>query len=213
MQTRVGLRGYSPDASVDDTEAGNVAGSGPTPPPRLEEPAPSGDRPGRSRGEAFRRTRPGWTLACPDRLAVRVIEQCPHSPPLLGIGLMLFCLQGLATHQIWKTGVLAFAFWAINVGLALMVLLSLLPVGLMQTWASVEHGTWYARSAEFMQTSTMETLRWLRIVGDTIFAAGMVALGWFVVGLKTGWSITGERDDLTRPFLPTAVAEQSELAR
>ena len=64
-----------------------------------------------------------------------------------------------------------------------------------------------------MQTSTMDTLRWLRIVGDTIFAAGMVALGTFVVGLKTGWSITGERDDLTRPFLPTAVAEQSESVR
>ena len=40
----------------------------------------------------------------------------------------------------------------------------------------------------------MDTLRWLRVVGDTIFAAGMVALGWFVMGLKTGWSITGERD-------------------
>ena len=37
----------------------------------------------------------------------------------------------------------------------------------------------------------MDTLRWLRVVGDTIFAAGMVALGWFVMGLKTGWSITG----------------------
>lgn len=132
---------------------------------------------------------------------------------ILGIGLMLFCLKGLATHQVWKTGVLAFAFWAINVGLALMVLLSLLPVGLMQTWASVEHGTWYARSAEFMQTSTMDTLRWLRVVGDTIFAAGMVALGWFVAGLKTGWSIAGERDAVTRPDRPTTAAEQSELAR
>ena len=27
-----------------------------------------------------------------------------------------------------------------------MVLLSLLPIGLLQTWASVEHGLWYARS-------------------------------------------------------------------
>jgi len=89
----------------------------------------------------------------------------------------------------------------------------LLPVGLMQTWASVEHGTWYARSAEFMQTPTMDTLRWLRAVGDTIFAAGMVALGWFVAGLKTGWSIAGERDAVTRPYLPTTAAEQSELAR
>ena len=113
---------------------------------------------------------------------------------------MLFCLKGLATHQVWRTGVLAFAFWAINVGLALMVLLSLLPVGLLQTWASVEHGTWYARSAEFMQTPTMHTLRWMRIVGDTIFAAGMVALGWFVLGLKTGWSIAGSPDAVAREY-------------
>src|SRR3546814_6256468 len=88
---------------------------------------------------------------------------------MLGIGLMLFCLKGLATHQPWKTGVLSVSFWTVNVGLVLMVVLSLLPVGLMQTWASVEHGMWYARSAEFLQTDLMEVLRWLRVVGDTIF--------------------------------------------
>ncbi len=65
---------------------------------------------------------------------------------LLGMGLLLFCLKGLATHNAWRTGVLSFSFWAINIGLALMVLLSLLPVGLAQTWASVEHGLWYART-------------------------------------------------------------------
>jgi len=118
---------------------------------------------------------------------------------MLGIGLMLFCLKGLATSQVWKTGALAFAFWSINFGLALMVLLSLLPVGLLQTWASVEQGTWYARSAEFMQTDTMNTLRWLRVVGDTLFAAGMVALGWFVLGLKTGWSLTDEKENRVHP--------------
>ena len=47
-------------------------------------------------------------------------------------------------------------FWSINIGLALMVLLSLLPVGLAQTWASFEHGMWYARSAEFLQTPVLE---------------------------------------------------------
>jgi nitric oxide reductase subunit B len=45
-----------------------------------------------------------------------------------------------------------------------------------------------------MQTPTMDLLRWMRIVGDTIFAAGLVALGWFVMGLKTGWSIRSEED-------------------
>ena len=123
-----------------------------------------------------------------------------------GIGLMLFCLKGLTVHHTWRTGALSFAFCSINVGLALMVLLSLLPVGLMQTWASVEHGTWYARSAEFMQTPTMDTLRWLRVVGDTIFAVGVVALGWFVLGLKTGWSIAPGPDAVALEFPQEAAA-------
>lgn len=107
---------------------------------------------------------------------------------MLGIGLMLFCLKGLAARTAWKTGMLSFAFWSINIGLALMVLISLLPIGLMQTAASVEHGMWYARSAEFMQTPIMDKLRWLRAPGDVVFGIGIVALGWFVLGLKTGWS-------------------------
>jgi nitric oxide reductase subunit B len=117
---------------------------------------------------------------------------------MLGIGLMLFCFRGLTVRREWATKWVAFAFWAINIGLALMVLLSLLPVGLLQTWASVEHGMWYARSAEFLQTPTMDLLRWLRVIGDTIFALGVVALGWFIVGLRTGWSLTDEPDVVSR---------------
>ena len=108
---------------------------------------------------------------------------------MLGIGLMLFVLKGLAARRIWKDGVIRFAFWAINVGLLLMVLISVLPVGLAQTLASVKHGLWYARSAEFMQQDYLQTLRWLRVIGDTIFAVGVLALAYFVAGLKTGWSL------------------------
>lgn len=111
----------------------------------------------------------------------------------LGIGLMLFCLRGLTSNKEWKTGVLRFSFWAINIGLALMVLLSLLPIGLMQTWASVEHGMWYARSAEFMGRGIIHNFVWMRVVGDTIFTAGLLSLGWFVLGLKTGWSLKDDR--------------------
>ena len=118
---------------------------------------------------------------------------------MLGIGLMLFCMRGLTQHRAWKSGTLTFSFWAINVGLALMILLSLLPVGLLQTWASVEHGMWYARSAEFMQTPTMNTLRWLRVVGDSIFALGVLGLGWFVLGLKTGWSLANTSASTEKP--------------
>lgn len=123
---------------------------------------------------------------------------------MLGIGLMLFCLKGLATRNVWRTKYLSFAFWSINIGLALMVLISLLPVGLLQTWASVERGLWYARSAEFLQTPTMEVLRWLRVVGDTIFAAGIVSLCWFVLGLKTGWSLQPDKDAAIEALPATA---------
>ena len=121
---------------------------------------------------------------------------------MLAIGLMLFCLKAIAPRNAWKTSVLSFAFWSINIGLALMVLLSDLPRGILQAWASVNDGMWMARSAEFMQTGLMDTLRWLRVIGDTIFAIGVLALAWFVLGLKTGWSVADRQDnDTTRAAL------------
>ncbi|MBC7968395.1 MAG: nitric-oxide reductase large subunit [Fuerstia sp.] len=107
---------------------------------------------------------------------------------MLGIGLMLVCLRVLIPGIEWKDGLLKFSFWSLNIGLAAMCLLSLLPVGLMQTSASVDKGYWYARSSEFMQTELMQTLKWMRIPGDTIFFLGAVALVVFVAGLKTGHS-------------------------
>ena len=89
---------------------------------------------------------------------------------------MLLCLRVLVPGRAWKDGWLRLSFWALNGGLLAMCVLSLLPVGLMQTWASVEHGYWYARSSEFMQTDLMQTLRWMRIPGDTVFFVGAVAL-------------------------------------
>ena len=108
---------------------------------------------------------------------------------MLGIGLMLFVLRDMDLNAVWKEKSIRNAFWMMNIGLLLMVVLSVLPVGLAQTVASVKHGLWYARSAEFLESPTLETIRWLRAIGDTIFAVGALYLGWFVFGLKTGWSI------------------------
>lgn len=108
---------------------------------------------------------------------------------MLGIGLMLFVLRDINKEVEWKERWIKFAFWSINIGLAAMVLISVLPVGVAQTLASVEHGLWYSRSAEFMQQPYIITFKWMRIFGDTIFAAGSVALAWFIFGLATGWSI------------------------
>jgi nitric oxide reductase subunit B len=107
---------------------------------------------------------------------------------MLGIGLMLFVLRDMNKEKEWKERWIKFAFWAINIGLAAMVLISVLPVGLAQTVASVQDGLWYARSAEFMQQPHILTFKWLRVVGDTLFTLGSVALAWFIFGLAGGWS-------------------------
>lgn len=111
---------------------------------------------------------------------------------MLGLGLTLFCLRALQPGRRWKEGVLKASFWSINLGLVFMVVLSMFPIGLMQALASIEHGTWYARSAEFLQTPVMQTLRWMRVPGDVLFAIGAALLGWFVLGLLTGHSFRSE---------------------
>lgn len=102
---------------------------------------------------------------------------------MLGIGLILFVLRSMYRKHKWNEKLISFTFWSLNIGLLLMVVLSLLPVGLMQTVASVKEGMWYARSDEFMQQPMVNVFKWLRTVGDTIFALGSITLFLFVYQL------------------------------
>jgi nitric oxide reductase subunit B len=102
---------------------------------------------------------------------------------MLGIGLMLFCLRGLKPNVVWNEKFLRTSFWAMNIGLAGMALLTLLPLGVLQLRAVLEHGYWYARSAEFMQKPIVALLVWMRLPADTLFAIGALALAWFVLRL------------------------------
>lgn len=102
---------------------------------------------------------------------------------MLGLGLMLFCLRGLKPDAIWDEGRLRSAFWALNIGLSLMALLTLLPLGVLQLNAVLNHGYWFARSAEFMSQPIIHLLIWLRVPGDSIFAIGSLLIAWFVARL------------------------------
>jgi len=120
---------------------------------------------------------------------------------MLGLGLMLFTLRAMNPAGVWREGIIRFAFWSTNAGLLAMVTLSLLPVGLAQTWASVETGYWYARSPEFIQLPILQVFRWLRAPGDMLFTAGIVALVVFVAGLGIGYSYEKEKS-LVAKHLP-----------
>ncbi|MDR7069931.1 nitric oxide reductase subunit B [Pseudoxanthomonas japonensis] len=102
---------------------------------------------------------------------------------MLGIGLMLFCLRGLKPDVVWNEKLLKTAFWSLNIGLGGMSLLTLLPLGILQLNAALEHGYWFARSAEFMQQPIVDMLVWMRVPADTLFSVGALSLVWFVVSL------------------------------
>ena len=102
---------------------------------------------------------------------------------MLGIGLVLFCLRGMLPELVWNEKLLKASFWCFNIGLALMALLTLLPLGTIQLIAAIDEGYWYARSAEFMQQPLVDLLVWMRVPGDTIFAVGALLLAWFIASL------------------------------
>ncbi|OAN13018.1 nitric oxide reductase large subunit [Photobacterium jeanii] len=103
---------------------------------------------------------------------------------MLGIGLMLTCLRGLSnTTTMWDDKLLKWSFWSLNLGLLGMVFMSLLPVGIVQFFAAIDHGYWYARSPEVIHSELVETLVWLRVPGDILFGMGGIFLAAFLAKL------------------------------
>ena len=99
----------------------------------------------------------------------------------LSLGFVFLIARYIRPEVEFNDKLMKFGFWALNIGLALMVLISLLPIGLIQSWASITHGLWFARSEEFMQQPLLQNLRWARLVGDTILIVGAVAFFWQIV--------------------------------
>jgi len=99
----------------------------------------------------------------------------------LALGFTLLVLRYLRPGYRFNENLMRTAFWGLNAGLALMIFTSLLPIGFLQFYASVNEGLWYARSEEFMQQELLQTLRWIRTFGDVVFIVGAIAVAWQVV--------------------------------
>ena len=112
---------------------------------------------------------------------------------ILGIGLMLFCLRGLYPDYKWNDKLIGTAFWMINIGLFLMVTVSVLPIGILQAHESITNAYWSARSADFLQQPFMQVIRWLRMPGDLLLGTGELLLVVFIFVLQFGWSRKGTR--------------------
>lgn len=95
---------------------------------------------------------------------------------MLAVGLLVFSLRSLVKPQAWPEKLVVAAFWLLNAGLAMMLLLNLLPVGFLQLAESIRNGTYSARSFAFVESPLVHTLSWMRMPGDIVFIFGVLVL-------------------------------------
>lgn len=99
----------------------------------------------------------------------------------LALGFCLLILRYIRPQMVFNEKLMKLSFWWLNIGLALMLFTSLLPIGIIQFAASASEGLWYARSEAFLQQPLLVTLRWVRTFGDVVFIVGALAVAWQVV--------------------------------
>jgi nitric oxide reductase subunit B len=119
----------------------------------------------------------------------------------LAIATMLFCARWVVEPSRWNATLLRASFWSLNMGLALMVVLDLFPVGINQLMTVMEHGYAFARSQAYIDGDFFQNATWLRGIGVTIFiVGGVLPLVWFMV---TRWgslkAVDGAEDRGDKP--------------
>ena len=91
---------------------------------------------------------------------------------MLAIGFFMFVARYFIPPDHRSERAMKISFWSLNIGLAWMVLVNLLPVGSIQLYDSVQNGYWHSRSAEFFAQPVLRILEWLRLPGDILFIVG-----------------------------------------
>ncbi len=92
----------------------------------------------------------------------------------LAIAALVFVLRFLVKPEHWSNVLLRISFWSLQIGLMLMLLLDIFPVGILEMVQSYTHGYWFARSQDFWNQPIVQKLTWARVAGDLTFVVGGV---------------------------------------
>jgi nitric oxide reductase subunit B len=130
---------------------------------------------------------------------------------MLALGLAMFCLRYLIPADRWPERAARISFWSLNLGLAWMCFATLLPLGLLQLYESVNNGYYEARSLDFLTNDTNALIEWIRLPGDIVFIAGGVVPVLYIcwLGIRhTVPRVTFEEEalftEITEPTEPVA---------
>jgi nitric oxide reductase subunit B len=129
---------------------------------------------------------------------------------MLAVGLALFALRYIIPPDRWPDRLAKISFWSLNIGLAWMVFATLLPLGVMQLWTSVNTGYFEARTLGYITEPGNVILEWLRMPGDVVFiVGGILPFVWICwLGVRYGIEAT-----ITKMQPETLFVEEHEDAR
>jgi nitric oxide reductase subunit B len=103
---------------------------------------------------------------------------------MLAMALVVLGLRHVLTEEQWVVPekFIKVSFWGLNVGLGLMVITNLFPVGVLQIWDVLENGYWHARSLEFIGQDRIRLLEWASMPSHVI----LIVLGVVPMVIASG---------------------------
>jgi nitric oxide reductase subunit B len=91
---------------------------------------------------------------------------------MLAMGFLVFVARYFIPQDRASNLAMGLSFWSLNLGLAYMLFVNLIPVGFLQFRDSLQTGYWHARSPEFYAQPLVRALEWARLPGDLLFILG-----------------------------------------
>lgn len=126
---------------------------------------------------------------------------------------LVYSLRNIVKPEKWSDKWIKFIVIMLNVGLAGMVFLSLLPVGYLQIKEAFFNGYAASRSAEFLQQDTVQTLLTLRAIPDTFLLIDVAALAVFSIKALFNLRKVTHKEEEPLPVKDLAVDGKAQALR
>jgi nitric oxide reductase subunit B len=129
----------------------------------------------------------------------------------LALGMATYMLRISTKPREWTERRLRWAFWLWNIGLAVMVFVSVLPVGFLQLDAAFTGSYAAARSLAFYEGELVQLLFWARLPGDTMIILGTLVFAYdMVVKRFTLRSVSRPSETPARGTIPDRVMAEDD---
>ncbi len=76
----------------------------------------------------------------------------------IALGSILYCVAHVIEPKDWCPVLVRTAFWGMNGGICLMMMLSMLPPGLSQFYQNIHYGKWHTKSGGIVEDEMIQKL-------------------------------------------------------